>query len=455
MGDRAARRRRGLTAIVRAWKVWALPRHALAYVLAVDIVALIIAVWTAVLVPGTRDQWLMCAVLAASAAVHLHLSNAVERIRRDHSHTPHVDLCGIWTFAGALLLPPLPVTLLVVGIYVHRWWLVGRWDAGRPPHRTVFSIAMMTLAALSVVGLVNGTGLADRLGGHAPLDWRDGLVVVAAIVVQWTVNTVLVGVVILLTVKLKRPLDAAGSGADNLLEVGQLVLGVFVAFAAMRWPGLAVLMIIPVVALHRTVLLHQLQIAARTDDKTGLLNASAWHQQAKAELLRARQEQTGSLGLFMLDLDLFSEVNNTYGHLAGDAVLRRVAHLLTTSVRRGDAVGRFGGEEFAVLLPGVDRAEASAVAERIRRRMHQVQVADGTGGVIDGLTVSIGVAIFPEVSEDSVDGLLSAADSALYGAKHNGRDQVRFADEHRALPWLPTTRRPLRIDETPGTIDRG
>ncbi|HWM07147.1 MAG TPA: GGDEF domain-containing protein [Actinophytocola sp.] len=454
MGDGAASGHRGLTTIVRAWKVWALPRRALVYVLAVDLFALVIAVWMAVLTPGTRDQWLLCGVLAASAGVHLHLSNAVERIRRDHSHTPHVDLCGIWTFAGALLLPPLPVTLLVVGIYVHRWWLVGRWDAGRPPHRTVFTIAMMTLAALAVVALVNATGLSDRLGDHVPLGWLDGLFVVATVAVQWTVNTVLVGVVILLTVKLKRPLDAVGSGADNLLEAGQLVLGVFVALAAVRWPWLAVLMIVPVVALHRTVLLHQLQIAARTDDKTGLLNATAWHQQAKAELLRARQEQEGSLGLFMLDLDLFSEVNNTYGHLAGDAVLRRVAHLLTTSVRRGDAVGRFGGEEFAVLLPGVDRDEASAVAERIRRRMHQVRVVDGNGGVIDGLTVSIGVAIFPEVTEDTVDGLLSAADSALYGAKHNGRDQVRFADEHRALPWLPTTRRPLRLDET-DSVERG
>ncbi|HEY0448752.1 GGDEF domain-containing protein [Actinophytocola sp.] len=455
MGDVAAHRRRGLIAIVRGWKVWGLPPRALGYVLTIDAVALVIAVWTAVREPGTRDQWLVTAVLAASAGVHLHLSNAVERIRRDHSHTPHVDLCGIWTFAGALLLPPLPVTLLVIGIYVHRWWLVGRWDAGRPPHRTVFTIAMMTLAALAVVWLVNATGLSDRLAGQEPLSWVDGLLVVAAIGVEWTVNTLLVGVVILLTARLKRVWEAIGSGADNLLEAGQLVLGVFVALAAVRQPWLAVLMIVPVVALHRTVLLHQLQLAARTDDKTGLLNATAWHQQAKAELLRARQEPDGSVGLFMLDLDLFSEVNNRYGHLAGDAVLRRVAHLLTTSIRRGDAVGRFGGEEFAVLLPGVDQAEALAVAERIRRRMHQVQVTDGDGGLIEGLTVSIGIAIYPEVAEDTVDGLLSAADSALYAAKHNGRDQVRFADEERALPWLPTTRRPLKLDETPDSVDQG
>lgn len=426
--------------MLREWKLWSLPRRAVAYVLLVETVALAVVLWASAHTTETREQWIVCAVLAASAAIHLHLSHAIERIRRDHNHTPHVDLCSIWIFAGALLLAPLPATLLVVGIYAHRWWLVGRWDASRPLHRTLFTIAVMTLAAQAVIAIVIASGLHESLLGTRPCGLLAGVALLGAVAVQWTVNTVLVAVVIMMTARLQRRWDAVGTGSDNLLEVGQLMLGVFVAFAVAHWLGFAVFMIVPVVALHRTVLLHQLQLAARTDDKTGLLNATTWRQQADIELQRARQEER-SMGVFMIDLDLFSEVNNRFGHLAGDAVLRRFAHLLVSCVRKGDSVGRFGGEEFAVLLPGVDWREALAVAERIRDRMREVHVADGAGGDITGLSVSIGVAIYPDVAEDSVTGLLTAADAALYEAKNNGRDQVRVAGEERALPWLPTTRR--------------
>lgn len=414
--------------------------HLVVYVLVVVTAAVAAAVWASASTATTRDQWVLCAVLAASAAVHLHLSHGIERVRHDHSHTPHVDLCGIWVIAGALLLPPLPATLLTAGIYTHRWWLVVRWDASRPPHRIVFSAATMVLAALAVIGLVSMSGLREVLFGPRNLNWVDGAVLLGAIAVQWIFNSGLIALVVVLSSRLRGWRIALGSATDNLLEVGQLVLGVFVAVTVSRWLGFALLMVVPVLALHRSVLLHQLQLAARTDDKTGLLNATTWHKQAEIELLRARHENR-SVGLFMVDLDLFSAVNNRYGHLAGDAVLRRFAHLLTSSVRRGDSVGRFGGEEFAVLLPGVDRREALAVAERIRNKMHKVSVPDGAGNDITGLTVSIGVAIYPDVVEDTLDGLLAAADAALYEAKNNGRDQVHIAGEQRVLPWLPTARR--------------
>lgn len=422
------------------WKLWTLPAHLVGYVLVVDFGTVGLAVWASARTATTRDQWVLCAVLAVSAAVHLHLSNGIERVRRDHSHTPHIDLRGTWVIAAALLLLPLPAILLTIGICIHRWWLVLRWDASRPPHRVVFNLATTVMAAVVVAELASLSGLRDALLGSFALTWVDGVALLSAIAAYLTINSGLVLLAVVMTTRLRGWKAALGSATDNLLEVGQLVLGVFVAVTMSRWLGFALLMVVPVIALHRTVLLHQLQLAARTDDKTGLLNATTWHKQAEIELLRARHENR-SMGLFMVDLDLFSAVNNSYGHLAGDAVLRRVAHLLTSSVRRGDSIGRFGGEEFAVLLPGVDRREALAVAERIRNRMHKVSVPDGAGNDITGLTVSIGVAIYPEVVEDTLDGLLAAADAALYEAKRDGRDQVRIAGEQRVLPWLPTARR--------------
>ncbi|MFC5099042.1 GGDEF domain-containing protein [Amycolatopsis plumensis] len=188
---------------------------------------------------------------------------------------------------------------------------------------------------------------------------------VAAAAVQWAVNTALVGTVIAWTVPAEDPRRPLGSASDNLLEVGQLALGVFVALALLWWPPAALLMVVPTFALHQCVQLDQLKLAARTDQRTGLLNAAAWHEQAERALERAR----GRIAVLMIDLDWFKRINDTHGHPVGDDVLAEVATALTRAVRRGDTVGRYGGEEFAVLLPDVDEAEVRAIAERIRLRI--------------------------------------------------------------------------------------
>jgi diguanylate cyclase (GGDEF)-like protein len=134
----------------------------------------------------------------------------------------------------------------------------------------------------------------------------------------------------------------------------------------------------------------------------------------------------------VLDLDHFKLVNDRYGHLVGDHVLAAVADAVRAEVREGDVVGRFGGEEFVVLLPGVvgedGRAAAAVVAERIRKRIDTmtVSVPDSPGPlVIDHLTVSIGGATFPGDGGD-LSQLLEVADSAMYTAKRAGRNTVRM-----------------------------
>ncbi len=410
------------------------------YVLSVDLLA-VVAIAASAAWPIPVDAWPVFAVLVGCAALHLHCSRWIERIRRDHSHLPHVDLCSIWMVAGAIVLPPLLAVALVVLMYTHRWWVVGRWDASRPPHRNVFTTSMMVLATLAASTVSGLTGLRDHLAGHRPEGWLDLVGLVGAGTAQWLVNTALVATVILLTVRPRSVKDAVGSASDNLLEAGQLAMGSFVALAVAWWPGFAVPMVVAAVALHRTVLIHQLELAARTDAKTGLLNAEAWHLQARLELDRTRRQPAGAtVGLFMIDVDHFKDINDTHGHQIGDAVLRRIAGALAAVVRRGDAVGRFGGEEFAVLLPSVESDEAVAIAERMRRQVHQVIAEDGDGGTVNGLTVSIGIAVWPDVDEDTLEGLLAAADAALYEAKRLGRDQVQVAGRHRRLRWMPAVR---------------
>jgi diguanylate cyclase (GGDEF)-like protein len=178
--------------------------------------------------------------------------------------------------------------------------------------------------------------------------------------------------------------------------------------------------------LHRNVLLKQLEEAATKDEKLGIYNFIGWQAIAQRELERAQRTRDTTLGVLMVDLDHFKKVNDVYGHLAGDAVLKAVAATISGQIRGYDSVGRFGGEEFVVLLPGVSEREAVTAAERIRIAVTTVEVTEESD-LISGLSVSIGVALYPGAGT-AIEKLISAADAALYRAKNGGRNQVVTAD---------------------------
>ena len=191
------------------------------------------------------------------------------------------------------------------------------------------------------------------------------------------------------------------------------------------------LVIPPILVLHRAILVHRLERRAQTDAKTGLLNASAWTARA-GRALRAAEDEATAAGLLILDLDHFKAVNDTYGHLAGDDVLGAVADALHDEVREQDLVGRFGGEEFVVLLPRLgegDEQELRRIAERIRRRVRSLEVPAG-GRRVSGVTTSIGAAVHP-TDGSSLNALVATADAALYLAKQAGRDSVRTGADVR------------------------
>jgi two-component system cell cycle response regulator len=160
--------------------------------------------------------------------------------------------------------------------------------------------------------------------------------------------------------------------------------------------------------------------AAMSDDLTGLWNRRMILNQMSRELNRARHERQ-PLAVAMVDIDLFKSVNDTYGHLAGDTVLRDVALSLRSQLRSYDFIGRYGGEEFLALLPGCESETSTEIARRMCNTVagHTVQI----GNVEVPVTVSIGLSSTTEVGFDP-EALIAAADSGLYRAKAAGRNQV-------------------------------
>ena len=194
-----------------------------------------------------------------------------------------------------------------------------------------------------------------------------------------------------LTISWREPVDAVPAHAALLLEV-------LAGEAA--------------VALERDDLLRQLSDLSRTDELTGLPNRRAWDELLDRELRVARR--TGQpVTVAMLDLDHFKAYNDLRGHLAGDRLLRSGASLWQSRLRETDVLARWGGEEFALLLPGCDAACATGLIERLR------------GLLPDGVTFSAGVA--PAQDGRTADEIVAAADAALYAAKEAGRDRVELA----------------------------
>ncbi|MGB9886169.1 MAG: diguanylate cyclase [Moorellales bacterium] len=174
------------------------------------------------------------------------------------------------------------------------------------------------------------------------------------------------------------------------------------------------------VAINNARLYCEARTQATRDELTGLYNYRFFQEFLDKEVEHSRR--TGqSLSVIFIDVDHFKAYNDVYGHLAGDEALGRLAEAVSGSIRAADVAARYGGDEFAVLLPGAGSSEALRVAERIMRAVQRCFSGTETGSGL--LTVSLGVASYPEHSQSKQE-LLTAADSALYQAKYSGRDRI-------------------------------
>ncbi|GAA3648729.1 diguanylate cyclase [Lentzea roselyniae] len=399
----------------------------LAYVVTVDVSASLVTLATAWRTPAEAFVSPLFLLLAAGAVLHLEAAQGIERIREiSREGSPHAHMQSVWLFAGVLVLPmPLLVALITIS-YLHAWLRVYKRRAVL--FRKVFSAATVVLAC-AAAQLVLGFFSDQPLDVDGPL----GLLALASAgLAYWLVNYALVVGAIVMTNRDQPARAALGNASDQLIILASIGLGSVLAIMMSNRPWLTPMLLLTVLALHMGLLLPQFRVAARTDSKTGLVDATFWHDVAGREIERARR-LLSTVGVLILDLDHFKQINDTYGHLAGDRVLRAVADALKHSVRSYDLVGRFGGEEFAVLLPGVSTDEVRATAERIRFEIASLHIVVddrlGHDQVVSGLTASVGAAMFPDTATE-LSPLLLAADEALYQAKNNGRDRVATARVH-------------------------
>ena len=420
--SRCNRLRQRLAAI-RAWPVWELPRWLITF-MAVVILGYALAIgYSAVHLSGTtpRDLLLVGTLVACMAVT-------VELTKRTGENAGLIrDVLGVWDLPMAILVSPV----FALCLPILRFTLIQLRIRKTPLHRRVMSAAMVGLgngAASVVFHGLTGTGMNASVGPLPhPTLWM--LAVALAAVAQWTTNTAL----LLPPVKGSDPavrvrdLLLARENLHN--DLAEFCVAVLVTLGIAVSPFTMVFALPFVTLLQRSVRHAQLVAASRVDSKTGLLNAGTWEREAASEVARAVRTRT-PLALILVDVDHFKHVNDLHGHLAGDQALRAIAHTFRIFLREYDLAGRFGGEEFALLLPQTSAVDARRIAERVRRHIEamSIDVSDTPDAESLQVTVSIGVAALG-LSWDAATGsqltdLLAGADRALYQAKRSGRNQV-------------------------------
>ena len=369
---------------LRGWPVWQLPRWLAACVTAVIATYAAAVAGALASTPVRPGDLRLCAVFVGCGAASVELTR-----RAGEREGLARDVYVIWDLSAAVLLPPLYALVIPLPRAVLTEWRIRRTLLHRRAYSTAaygLSYAAASLVFRSAVPILCGSGGGS--GGHAPA-WIT--LAAGCGLVSMAVQACLILLPVKATAAPGTRLRSLVLGREAVCnQVTELCLAVLTAFAAAH-SALALVVALPlVIVLQRSVRHASLAAAARTDAKTGLLNAGAWQREAAVELARARAQTP--LAVAIADIDHFKAVNDTHGHLAGDAVLAAVAAAMRDLLRDCDLCGRFGGEEFALLLPRTTAAQALEITERIRQGISQLAIPrDGTAAI--RVTISIGVAV--------------------------------------------------------------
>lgn len=431
----------------RTWRLWRAPRVYMAYLLVIDMVGFGVAAAATLAGP---EVWPLdlerLAVLMVSTGLHMAWSHRHEQARRSlKSVWAHLDLVGMWTVAAALVLPA-PLLLVMVGMTC-----LARWPAsGTAPHRFVFTTASIIFAAMTANWLVHSLDLTT----HTSTCIWDSAQLLAGLIAISLLYATIQSLAVAGANLLEGTASAGqilGNWRENVTAPASSMLGVLAAIT-LEANSAAVLLIVCIGAAATKA--AALAEDATYDLRTGLFRLAAWQQHADRAVAQAQRNGRPCSVLFV-DADHFKLVNDTYGHAAGDAVLRALGELLRHTVRRGDLAGRYGGEELVVFLPDTDIDQAMALAERIRGSAARLEVSTQTtrsvpvtllgrdtplcgergdrprvaetGHPLDSdcrkISVSVGVATAtgPQLSLMT---LIAAADKAVLDAKSSGRNRV-------------------------------
>ncbi|HEY2551474.1 MAG TPA: GGDEF domain-containing protein [Streptosporangiaceae bacterium] len=410
-----------------------------------------IQTWQLMRLPGWLSVTVLTVVTADLAAIGLaaryspvHLADvvlftvlvlcgaiAVELLRRCGEMALFAkDVSVVWELPMVILLPPVYAMLAPIPRMLLTQWRVRK----SAPHRRVYTAAVYGLSYGAAYLTFHAAGRITTLSltGTRPQAAAWIAAVAVCVLVQWLVNSGLIFVAIKgsdPTVTLRGTVLARDNLQNDVMEGS---VGSLVALAITVTPLTIVLALPFVTLLQRSSRHAQLINESRIDSKTGLLNAGTWRRESSSEVSRA--QRTGSpLALALIDIDFFKAVNDRYGHLAGDEVLAAVGRALRGLVRDYDLIGRFGGEEFALLLPQTDEAGARILTERIRSQVAGLQIEAPGGPGTDPISLTVSIGVVTVAAAGDLTEMLAVADAALYRAKHAGRNRVWVTTETESL----------------------
>jgi diguanylate cyclase (GGDEF)-like protein len=390
-----------------------MPKRAWAYIVFIYISGGAIVSISIFSTKNVQHNWLLFAILLAC-------STATQLFRVEAPSHQLYHPAFVFLMSGALLLDPLLFNLMVITSHLAEWmkehWLKSKhlqdW------YIQPFNIGMHILLGASVRFIYNA--LNPNPGDYTSLLAIAGAFLGALVYVF--LNHLIVGLVISLARKVTFRESAIFEWESLMIDYFMLIMGYTSAVLMSLNYWLLITVLPPLYLIYRVLSVPQLKQQANVDPKTGLWNAEYFTKALEVEINRATRHER-PLTVVMADIDLLRNINNTYGHIAGDAVLVGIADIFRASFREYDVVARFGGEEFSILIP---ETSAQAAKERIETIREKIEYCDFRSPVNTQqrirATMSFGLA---ELNHEykTVKELLHRADVAVYAAKLNGRNQ--------------------------------
>lgn len=366
--------------------------------------------------PTTAHDWILGLGLGIVAA--LCQVFAVARQSTTGQRSDHLTLAPL--FAALVLIPAPVLAIIMILTFVPEWYVHRRSWFGQAFNISAYLIATM-------LSVITRSLIISALSSHALES-----VIPAAVLGVLAMIPVFQGTQALLlawTLKIARGQSFRQSGlfaSDSLLlEISLICVGLGFATSYRYHPIVGLATGLPLFLIFDALHVPNLKEEASTDPKTGLANMRHFSATMTRALERAERSRQ-PLSLLVCDLDYLRSINNTYGHQAGDSVLQGIADVMRSVLRPNDLAGRFGGEEFVVLLPDTSPKDARIIAEDLRRTFAHTRFDIGHSDGPISATVSIGIASFPDDGRTQ-QGLMHEADLAVYLAKREGRNRVLSA----------------------------